>query len=75
MRKYHIYHATGPFLVTVEAEDDSAFTSMLDKGTILKIKPYVYLQVYTDNPDSTYPHISKRPAEPPEKEEYETQHP
>lgn len=67
MSKYHIYHATGTFLVTVEAENDSAFSAMLDKGTIPEIKPYVFLQVYTDNPDSTYPNISKKTATAPEK--------
>lgn len=59
MNTYHIYHATGFHIVTVQATDDAHFNQMLDTGAIPEIKQYTYLQIYTqNNPNSTYPDIS-----------------
>lgn len=68
--KYHIYHATGAFIVSVAAENDALLWQKISDGSIPEIKPYIYLQVYSEDRKSQYPHISKRLAEPePEKEE------
>lgn len=55
MHHYYIHHSTGFHIVTVEATDDNHFMQKINSGAIPEIEQYTFLQVYCDNPESTYP--------------------
>lgn len=55
MSKYYIHHATGKHLVTIECESDTEFMQKINSGAVTEIEQYTFLQVYCDNPQSTYP--------------------
>lgn len=50
---YYIFHSTGPHIATIQAESDADLQLKLQAAA----RGYMYLRIYTDYPDSTWPHI------------------
>lgn len=60
MPNYFIFHQySGKHLLTVQNRDDREFHARLDKG-IPELDGKIFLKVFTDNEDSTFPHINRR---------------